>query len=40
MIKYKSQREIALMREAGHIVALAHEEIRKAIRPGIRHQYQ
>lgn len=35
MIKYKSQREIALMREAGHIVALAHEEIRKAIRPGI-----
>lgn len=35
MIKYKSQREIALMKEAGHIVALAHEEIRKAIRPGI-----
>lgn len=35
MITLKSKREIALMKEAGHIVALAHEEIRKAIKPGI-----
>ena len=35
MITIKSDREIALMREAGNIVMLAHEEIRKAIKPGV-----
>jgi len=34
-IEIKSQREIELMREAGRILALTHEEIRKAIKPGI-----
>ena len=29
MITYKSEREIALMKEAGHIAMLAHEEIEK-----------
>lgn len=31
----KSQKQIELMREAGRILALTHEEIRKAIKPGI-----
>lgn len=31
----KSSREIELMREAGRILALTHEEMKKAIRPGI-----
>lgn len=31
----KSQREIELMREAGRILALTHEEIRKALKPGM-----
>lgn len=31
----KSQREIELMKEAGRILALTHEEIKKAIKPGI-----
>lgn len=35
MITLKSERELALMREAGHIVALAHKAIQEAIRPGI-----
>lgn len=35
MITLKSKREIDLMKEAGRIVALAHEEIRKAIKPGV-----
>ncbi len=35
MIYIKSQREIALMREAGRIVALAHEAIEQAIAPGV-----
>ncbi len=35
MIYIKSQREIALMREAGRLVALAHEAIAQAIAPGI-----
>ncbi len=35
MITYKSEREIALMRQAGHIAMLAHEAIRKAIKPGV-----
>ncbi len=35
MITIKSEREIALMREAGNIVALALSEVGKAIRSGI-----
>lgn len=35
MISVKSVREIELMRIAGKIVALAHEEIKKMIKPGI-----
>lgn len=35
MIKIKSQREISLMREAGRIVAVCHQEIAKMIKPGI-----
>lgn len=34
-IVMKSQREIELMREAGRILALTHEELKKIIRPGI-----
>lgn len=34
-IVIKSHKEIELMREAGRILALTHEELRKAIRPGI-----
>lgn len=34
-ILIKSEREIELMREAGRILALTHEEIKKAIKPGI-----
>ena len=35
MITIKSPREIDLMREAGRIVALAHQEVEKAIKPGV-----
>lgn len=35
MITLKSERELNLMREAGHIVALAHKAVRDAIKPGI-----
>lgn len=35
MITLKSDREIAFMREAGKIVALAIEELKKAVAPGI-----
>ncbi|PID81269.1 MAG: type I methionyl aminopeptidase [Clostridiales bacterium] len=35
MIYIKSAREIALLREAGRIVALAHEAIAQAIAPGV-----
>lgn len=35
MIEIKSEREIALLKEAGRIVALCHEEMKKVIRPGI-----
>ncbi len=31
----KSAEELAIMREAGRIVAIAHEEMRRAIKPGI-----
>lgn len=34
-IVIKSQHEIELMREAGRILALTHEELKKIIRPGI-----
>lgn len=35
MVSIKSQSEIALMKEAGKILAKVHEELREAIRPGI-----
>jgi methionyl aminopeptidase len=35
MIICKTPREIEIMREAGRIVALTHEELKKHIRPGI-----
>lgn len=35
LISIKSEREIKLMKEAGHINYLAHEEIKKNLRPGI-----
>ena len=34
-IHYKTPEEIAIMREAGRIVAMAHQAIREAIRPGV-----
>lgn len=36
MISIKSEREIELMRHAGHINYLTHEEIKKHIKPGVR----
>ncbi|MGS0972591.1 MAG: type I methionyl aminopeptidase [Candidatus Izemoplasmataceae bacterium] len=35
MISIKSPREIELMKHAGKIVALAHQEVKKHIRPGV-----
>ena len=35
MVTIKSAREIELMKEAGRITAYAHEQVRKAIKPGI-----
>lgn len=35
MISIKSEREIALLKEAGRIVALCHDEMKKQVRPGI-----
>ncbi|MBS7528208.1 type I methionyl aminopeptidase [Fusibacter paucivorans] len=35
MISIKSKHEIELMQESGRIVALAHEKIKEAIKPGI-----
>jgi methionine aminopeptidase, type I len=35
MIEYKSQREIDLMKEAGRIVALCHEELKTFIKAGV-----
>jgi len=35
MVTIKSQREIDLMREAGRVVALAHQEVAKHIKPGV-----
>ncbi|QMS85200.1 type I methionyl aminopeptidase [Candidatus Xianfuyuplasma coldseepsis] len=35
MISIKSNREIDLMKKAGHIVALAHQEVAKHIKPGV-----
>ena len=34
-ISIKSQEEIELMREAGRILAITHEEMRKALKPGM-----
>ena len=36
MISIKSEREIELMRKAGHINYLTHEELKKHLHPGIR----
>lgn len=36
MISIKSEREIELMRHAGHINFLAHEEIKKHLKPGVK----
>lgn len=38
MISIKSNREIALMEEAGRIVALAHKAVKEAIAPGVTTQ--
>ncbi|MDE5856420.1 MAG: type I methionyl aminopeptidase [Anaeroplasmataceae bacterium] len=38
MIEIKSEREIALLKEAGRIVALCHEEMTKQVRPGVSTQ--
>lgn len=35
MIVIKTKKEIELMQESGRIVALAHEEVKKAIKPGV-----
>ncbi len=35
MIVCKTQRELEIMREAGRIVALTHQELQKFIQPGI-----
>ena len=35
MVSIKSEREIKLMREAGKILARVHEELGKAIEPGM-----
>ena len=35
MVTIKSEREIELMREAGKILAKVHEELGKAVKPGI-----
>ena len=34
-VTIKSEREIELMREAGRILAITHEELGKAIKPGM-----
>ena len=34
----RSEREIKLMKEAGHINFLAHKEMEKYIRPGIKNK--
>lgn len=39
MVTIKSRREIELMRIAGNIVYLAHQEVKKAIKPGVSTAY-
>lgn len=39
MITTKSEREIALMRRAGEIVFMAHEAVKKEIKPGVSTKY-
>ncbi len=39
MIILKSPREVAIMREAGRIVALAHQAVKEAIQPGITTEF-
>ena len=36
-ISIKNPEEIELMKEAGRILAITHEELKKAIKPGIPH---
>ncbi len=35
MVARKSREEIKLMKQAGHIVALAHKEMKNAVKPGV-----
>ena len=35
MVSIKSEREIALMKEAGHYNYLTHEELKKHLKPGV-----
>lgn len=39
MIARKSKEEIKRMRQAGHIVALVHQEMKKIIKPGVSTKY-
>ncbi len=39
MVSIKSEREIELMKYAGHINYLVHEEIKKNIKPGVKTEY-
>lgn len=39
MINRKSKEEIKRIRQAGHIVALVHEEMKRVIKPGINTKY-
>lgn len=36
MVKLKTEEELAIMREASHLLGMAHGEIAKHIRPGVR----
>ena len=38
-VTIKSAREIELMREAGRLLSIVHEELAKMIRPGISTKY-
>ena len=34
-VSIKSERELGLMREAGRILAITHDEMEKALKPGV-----
>ena len=34
-VTVKSEKQIALMREAGRLLAITHEELHKALKPGM-----